>query len=189
MTLGRQSKRGKIALGLIGALLCALMLAPAGAIAQGDCEYCVNIPGGDGNGQDPTANASGGSGGSGGDSSDDAAVPSTDTGTVTTPTTDTGTTDDSSDDSNAGGAGGGKGGGDGDDKALAGSGGDRHQDSLAPTDEPGNAATTSSSDDGGGFPVILVAIAILAAAGVGFAAWRVRRGDGMGRPAQTGSGA
>jgi hypothetical protein len=188
MTLGRQSKRGKIALGLIGALLCALMVAPAGALAAGDCEYCVDIPGGDGNGQDPTANASGGSGDSGGDSSGDGSVAPTDTGTVTTPTTDTGTTDDSSDDSNAGGAGGGKG-GDGNDKAVAGNGGDRHQDSLAPKAEPGNAVTTSSSDDGGGFPVILVAIAVLAAAGVGFAAWRARRGDGMGSPAQTGSGA
>lgn len=187
MTQGRQSKRGKIALGLISALLCALAVMPAGALAGGDCEYCVDIPGGDGNGQDPTANASGGSGGG----SNDSDVASVDTGTTTTPATDTGATvepseDDSDSSGGAAGSGGGKG-GDG-DKALSGNSGDRRQDSLAPADETTAATQTSDSDDGG-FPVILVAIAVLAAAGVGFAAWRVRRGDGMGRPAETGHSA
>jgi hypothetical protein len=186
MTLGSQSKRGKLALGLIAAALCALSLAPASAFGAGDCEYCVDIPGGDGNGQSPTANASGGSGG-GSDGGSSAGV------APTTPTTDTGVTDDSSDDdsdSGGGGKGGGGKGGGGNDKALSGKTGDRHQDSLAPTDERAGFANASDSDDGG-FPVILVAIAVLAAAGVGFAAWRLRRGDGdgVGRPAQPGHSA
>jgi cobalamin biosynthesis Mg chelatase CobN len=177
MTQGRQSKRGKIALGLISALLCVAALAPATAPAAGDCEYCVNIPNGDGGAQDPTAHTSGGSDGSS-DSSGTAA-----TGTATTTTTDTATTvessDDDSDKSGGGGAGGGGKGGDGDNGSAA----KGDQNSVAATNEP---ATASSDSDDGGFPLILVALAVLAAAGVGYAAWRFRRDDGMGTPAETG---
>ncbi|HEX2128653.1 MAG TPA: hypothetical protein VHF58_05500, partial [Solirubrobacterales bacterium] len=191
MTRGRQSMRGKLALGLISALVCALALVPASASAAGDCEYCVDIPGGDGSGQDPTANASGGSGGSSGDAP---APGDAGTDTATTPaTTDTGGTVDTSEDadeSGGGAAGGGGKGGDGDEKALSGKGGERQQNSLPPTENANPASTSTDSDDGGGFPVILVAIAVALAAGVAFLAWRSRRdGDGVGRPAETGQGA
>ena len=181
MTQGRQSRRGKTALGLSAALLCAVALVPGVAVAApGENEYGLDIPSGSGGGEDPAANASGGSGGS----TDTAPA---DRATTPTPASETTESTDSSD----GGAGGAAGGGDkggGGDKARSGEGGNRNADTLASIDEP--IATTQASDsDDGGFPVILIVIAVLAAAGAGFAAWRLRRGDGVGRPAQPGHSA
>ena len=173
MIRGRKHRYGTFAAGWLAAALALLVvLAPASALADsGDCEYCLTVPTGDGNGKDPTAQTSGG--GADQPQSSDGSTSVDSTGTATGDPA----TDESDDDSDQGAGAGGKGdsnGGGGGGKEGAGTGKGVLGDSLEAT--PGGDATgaASTESDSGGISPLLIVIAVIAAACAGLAVWRLR---------------
>ncbi len=168
--------RGVVTAALIAVFALAFALLPGTAMA-GECEYCLELPEGDGGGQDPSANASGGGGGVDQPDSSNATEATAPEETVTTPET----TDDTSSEegSSGGGTGGnnGKGGGNGGGPSGEGAGGADHE-TVSATDPTGtvDASPASSEDSGGGVSGLLIAIAAIAALAVGVAVWRLRSG-------------
>lgn len=190
MTRGRKSRCGKLALGTMLAVVASMIAfcAPAAFAAPADCEYCVNIPDGDGGGTDPSANASGVNTSS---QPSDVAATTPNGGTESN-----GGEDRSSSTGADGGAGGDSGGtaagkgGDG-PKGGEGASGDGGVNGSAGT--PTVGAEPASSSDGGGVSPFLILIAVLAAGGVGLAIWQMRRASREnrvgGKPAATNPGA
>jgi cobalamin biosynthesis Mg chelatase CobN len=192
----KQGRKSRTAVGLGCALLVfvgCLTLAPGFAAAQSAVdEYASgDIP-------DPDSDEPGDAGGSSGsdDSSGGAAAPPPSSGsggsgsgpTASAPVTEGGN---NSGNGNGGGKAEGKGDGGGANAGGANAGGgsgDGQGDSAqASTETP--ALTATSSDDGGA-PVLLIALAVLAAVCTGIAIWRMRRNDladRQTRQAQTGS--
>ena len=175
---------GRFALGsLLAALAGIALVAPSAALAApSNCEYCIDLPQGDGGGEEPTASSSGG-----GDADQpETTAPDTTEATTTTPTTTVPTTDDSGDTDEAGGAGGGKGGdgGGGAGKDPAANGGSRGNEINPAVD-----AEAAASTDSGGISPLLIIVAIVAATCVGLAIWRLRRDNVGGSPAEINPGA
>ncbi len=169
--------RGVVTAALIAVFAMAFALLPTTAIA-GECEYCLELPEGDGGGQDPSANASGGGDNVDQPDSSEATEATVPEETVTTPET----TDDTSDDEGSSGGGAGAG---GNDKGNGNGGGPSGGEGAAADHEPVSAteptgtvdaSPASSEDSGGGVSGLLIAIAALAALAVGVAVWRMRSG-------------
>jgi cobalamin biosynthesis Mg chelatase CobN len=168
MTEGRKSRWGTRA--LFGALA-ALAIAGAGPTVAGaspaEDEYDLNLPEADGQSNDSTQQNAGGS--------------STSTPQGASPASDSSQSDDEQGSAAAGGAGGsgndrgGGGAGGGGDKAATGSPEQPFASSAGEQAVPDLAADRS---DGGGVSVPLILLAIAAAACAGIAFWRLRRSKG-----------
>jgi cobalamin biosynthesis Mg chelatase CobN len=163
------------------ALVAIAAIAPAAAIADGaDDEYTLNVP----NGGNTPINGQSGGGGGGNDTSSNVS-PATATDTTETPATGSGET--TATDTTAGG--GGKG-----SNHHANNGDENSSKSNAPGEKPRDGLVSdnasaptvgASSSDDGGVPIFLIAIAVLAAACVGVAIWRMRRSGGGGTGGET----
>jgi cobalamin biosynthesis Mg chelatase CobN len=159
------------------AVVAVAAVAPAAAIADaGGDEYTLNVPGG---GNTPLSGQS--SGGSSGGSSD----ASSDVGqAAATDTTEAGAGDSTTSGGTEATTGGGKGenhhannAGNGDKSSQGGGSGEKPRNGLVSPDNANAPTTDASGSDDGGVPVFLIALAVLAAACVGFAIWRMRRTD------------
>ncbi len=177
MTRGSKHKTALAAFCALAIFAAAALLAPsfAGAQAAVDEYDLGNLP-----------NSEGGSGGSGGDGDQSGAVASgsSDSSTPAAPT-DTGSTEQSTDDtdSSAGVAAGGGGGGKppGNEGAGADRADAKHtKDLITPAKDADDipAQQASAATDDGGAPVLLIALAVIAAVCTGIAIWRMRRSTG-----------
>jgi cobalamin biosynthesis Mg chelatase CobN len=160
MTEGRKSRWGTRAL---FAALAALAIAAAGPAVAGaspaEDEYDLNLPEADGQSNDSTQQNAGGS---------SAATPQ-----GASPASDASQSDDEQGSATAGGAGGnGNDRGGGGDKAATGS---REQPFASSAGEQAVPDLAADRSDGGGISVPLILLAIAAAACAGIAFWRLRR--------------
>jgi cobalamin biosynthesis Mg chelatase CobN len=165
MTEGRKSRWGTRA--LFGALA-VLAIAAAGPTVAGaspaEDEYDLNLPEADGQSNDSTQQNAGGS--------------SASTPQGASPASDSSQSDDEQGSATAGGAGGGgndKGGGGGGNKAATGS---REQPFASSAGEQAVPDLAADRSDGAGVSVPLILLAIAAAACAGIALWRLRRSKG-----------
>lgn len=173
MMRGSKSRRAKLIPGaVLVTLVAAWAIAPGPVVAApANNEYSLDLPTGDGGGQDPTANASGVSGtdqpASGG-STESSGSTATGSGSSSR----SGAEEDSggSDDSNSAGGAAGKGGSNGGGKQ------DAAAASEGPVESTVGSSTAASDSDDGGVSIFLIIIAVVAAAAVGLAIWRIRSG-------------
>ena len=164
------------------ALIAIAVIVPAAAIADsGGDEYTLNVPGG---GNTPLNGQSGGGGGGGSSSTSSDVSPATGVETDETPATGSGSGSETA--TGADSSSGGKGSnahtnnGDNNSSSKANGSGEKPRNGLVSPENSGAPAVGADSSDDGGVPVFLIVIAILAAACVGFAIWRMRGGGGGG---------
>lgn len=159
---------------LTAALAAFVVGAPASAIAApADNEYDLDLPGGDGTGDDPQANPSG-------------------TGTdVEQPTATEPVVEDTGEETQSGvvigrGGDGGSGGPKGDDKSGASPSKESAESAGSLAGATPTRGANAGSDDGGP-PIVLIAIALFGLACLVAAAWRMRASGGGVGPAEAGS--
>jgi cobalamin biosynthesis Mg chelatase CobN len=175
MRQARESRHHIFTFAALAALIVCAAIAPAIAAGEpGGDEYTLDVPG-QGNTPVGGGGGSGGSGGSGDASSSvsPATVPESTEGGGSS-------TDDSATPASGSNGGGGKHGGDKGENvtnASGGSGGGEKPNSDLVSGDTASTSVDSSGSDDGGVPVFLIVIAVLAAACVGFAIWRMRRSD------------
>jgi hypothetical protein len=157
------------------ALVALAAIAPAAAVADaGGDEYTLNVPGG---GNTPlNGQANGGGGGS--------SNPSSDVSPATAPDTTEATTGESkvpagTEPTSGGSKGANHHTNNGDNSSSQSNGsGEKPRDGLVAPNNAGAPTVGATSSDDGGVPVFLIAVAVLAAACVGVAIWRMRRSGG-----------
>jgi cobalamin biosynthesis Mg chelatase CobN len=171
MTEGRKCRWGTRALfGALAALAIAAAVPAVAGASPAEDEYDLNLPEADGQSNEPTQQ-----------SAEDS---SASTPEAAAPASDTSQSDDDQGSATAGGAGGGGNdqGGGGDSGGAAG-GGDkasasRQQPFASSADEKTVPDLAADRSDGGGISVPLILLAIAAAACAGIAFWRLRRSKG-----------
>jgi cobalamin biosynthesis Mg chelatase CobN len=172
----RKSRPHNFTFVIATALVAIAAIAPAVASADaGGDEYTLNVPGG---GNTPINGQSGGGGGGGSSNPSSDVSQATATDTTEAPATES-TVPAGTDTTSAGGKGSNHHANNGDKNSSKGNGsGEKPRNGLVSPDNTSTPTVGASSSDDGGVPIFLIAIAVLAAACVGVAIWRMRRSGG-----------